>query len=186
MRVFNIVITDDDNCGINAISLVEMPAVEKDFLCFAKEKPIKLQFNDSKHIITGVVALADTPIYRYNERYGEYFIIFTKETIQKMVEKFAKQDLFKSVNLQHDDSKYVDGIYMFESYLVDKNRGICPQEFSDVTDGSWICSYKVDNNELWNEIIKGDKLNGFSLQGFFDLEETVGEDEFNKWLNNYL
>ena len=108
-----------------------------------------------------------------------------------MVEKFAKMDLFKSVNLQHDDNNFVDGIYMFESYITNKERGINPREFEDIPDGSWICSFKVENEALWNEIINGDKLNGFSLQGMFELEEQFEKQEpkeetFDEWLNNYI
>ena len=151
----------------------------------------KMKFDNSKHIITGVVCLAETPIYRYNERMGEYYVVFTKETIEKMVAKFAKMDLFKSVNLQHDDTKFVDGIYMFESYIINKERGINPVEFSDIPDGSWIASYKVENDELWGEIINGDKLNGFSLQGLFELEEKFSEQKpveetFDEWLEKQL
>lgn len=191
MKVFYINI-DDELTGINAISLVESPAVEKDFLCFNKEKEtVKLNFDNAKRVISGVVCLADTPIYRYNERYGEYYVVFSKETIQKMVEKFAKMDLFKSVNLQHDDTKFVDGIYMFESYIINKERGINPVEFSDIPDGSWIASYKVENDELWGEIINGNKLNGFSLQGLFELEEKFTEQKpveetFDEWLEKQL
>ena len=190
-KVFYINI-DDELTGINAISLVESPAVEKDFLCFSKEKEtVKLNFDNAKRVISGVVCLADTPIYRYNERYGEYYVVFSKETIQKMVEKFAKMDLFKSVNLQHDDTKFVDGIYMFESYIINKERGINPVEFSDIPDGSWICSFKVENDELWGEIINGNKLNGFSLQGLFELEEKFSEQKpveetFDEWLEKQL
>ena len=192
MKVFYIKINDDFETGIDAISLVDFPAVERNFLCFSKdEKRVNLKFDASKHVITGVVALADTPIYRYNERMGEYYVVFSKETIVKMVEKFAKMDLFKSVNLQHDDNNFVDGIYMFESYITNKERGINPKEFEDIPDGSWICSFKVENEALWNEIINGDKLNGFSLQGMFELEEKFEKQEpkeetFDEWLNNYI
>lgn len=190
MKVFWIKI-DDELAGINAISLVQCPAVEKDFLCFNKEeKPVSMKFDNSKHIITGVVCLADTPIYRYNEKYGEYYVVFSKETIAKMVEKFAKNDLFKAVNLQHDDNSFVDGVYMIESYITNKDRGINPVEFSDIPDGSWIASYKVENEALWNEIINGNKLNGFSLQGMFQLEEAFEsqkqEETFDEWLNKML
>lgn len=192
MKVFYIRVNDEDITGIDAISLVDMPAVEKNFLCFSEEKqPIKMKFDNSKHIITGVVCLADTPIYRYNERMGEYYVVFTKETIEKMVEKFAKMDLFKSVNLQHDDKQFVDDVYMIESYITNKERGISPAEFSDIPDGSWIASYKIDNESLWDEIINGDKLNGFSLQGMFELEEKFSKQEpkeetFDEWLEKQL
>lgn len=192
MKVFYIRINDEDLTGIDAISLVDVPAVEKNFLCFSEDRqPIKMQFDNSKHIITGVVCLADTPIYRYDERVGEYYVVFTKETIEKMVEKFAKMDLFKSVNLQHDNEKFVDGIYMMESYITNKKRGINPIEFADIPDGSWVASYKVENEALWGEIINGDKLNGFSLQGMFELEQKfekiLPKDEtFDEWLQKYL
>lgn len=192
MKVFYIKINDEDLTGIDAISLVNMPAVKKNFLCFSEDKqPVKMQFDNSKHIITGVVALADTPIYRYSDYYGEYYVVFTKETIEKMVEKFAKMDLFKSVNLQHNNENFVDGVYMIESYITNKERGISPIEFSDIPDGSWICSYKVENETLWGEIINGDKLNGFSLQGMFGLEEhfekILPKDEtFDEWLKKYI
>lgn len=194
MKVYYIKINDLDFTGIDAISLVEVPAVEKNFLCFSEDKqPVKMKFDNSKHIITGVVALADTPIYRYDDIHGEYYVIFSKEAIRHMVEKFAKNDLFKSVNLQHDDTKFVDGIYMVESYLTDKERGISPVEFSEIPNGSWIASYKVENEALWNEIINGDKLNGFSLQGMFELsnekfEKYISEKEetFDEWLKKYL
>lgn len=192
MKVFYIRVNDEDTTGIDAISLVDMPAVEKNFLCFSKDKqPVRMNFDDSKHIITGVVALADTPIYRYNQQMGEYWVVFSKETIQKMVEKFARMDLFKSVNLQHDDEQFVDDVYMIESYITNKERGISPAEFSDIPDGSWVVSYKVDNESLWEEIINGNKLNGFSLQGMFELEEhfnkiTPKEETFDEWLQKYL
>ena len=192
MKVFYIKINEDDITGIDAISLVDMPAVQKNFLCFNKDSElVKLNFDNSKHIITGVVCLADTPIYRYNQKLGEYYVVFTKETIERMVEKFSKQDLFKSVNLQHDNNKFVDGIYMVESFITNKERGINPVEFADIPDGSWICSFKVENDELWNEIINGDKLNGFSLQGMFDLEEKFSEQKpeeqtFEDWVNSFL
>lgn len=192
MKVFYIKINEDDITGIDAISLVDMPAVQKNFLCFTKDSElVKLNFDNSKHIITGVVCLADTPIYRYNQKLGEYYVVFTKETIERMVEKFSKQDLFKSVNLQHDNNKFVDGIYMVESFITNKERGINPVEFADIPDGSWICSFKVENDELWNEIINGDKLNGFSLQGMFDLEEKFSEQKpeeqtFEDWVKSFL
>lgn len=192
-KVFYININDVDATGIDAISLVDVPAVQRNFLCFSEERPVKLKFDASKHIITGVVCLADTPIYRNNEEYGEYWVVFTKETIQKMVEKFSRDGLFKSVNLQHDDNKFVDGIYMVESYLTDKARGISPIEFNDIPDGSWIASYKVDNLELWDEIVNSGKLNGFSLQGMFELNperfesEAKEEDEtFDEWIDKYI
>ena len=78
---------------------------------------------------------------------------------------------------------------MFESYIVNRERGISPQEFSDIPDGSWICSYKVDNDELWNEIINGNELNGFSLQGVFEITDAYfskQEESFDDWIKQFF
>lgn len=184
-RVFYVTINDDTE-GMKAISLVKRPAVEVDFLCFDEQKPVKLNFNDEERVITGVVALADTPIYRYTQGFGEWWCVFSKETIEKMVVKYSKDGLFNSVNLQHNDEKFVDGVYLFESYLVNKERGILPTEFADIPEGSWICSFKIEDNKLWDEIVNGKDLNGFSLQGYFDLIEGKLTDEIDELINEIL
>ena len=171
MKLFNIIVNDDDLTGMNFISLVESPAVMVDFLKFSKEEPIKMKFNDLKHIITGVVCLANTPIYRWNKTIGDYYVQFSKDTIEKMMLKYSKMGLNNSVDLQHN-GKSVDGVYMIESFLVNKERGIVPVEFSDVPDGSWICSFKVENESIWNDIISSGTFNGLSLSGQFELEPT--------------
>ena len=178
-KLFYIHINDTDNTGMNAISLVDAPAVEHNFLCFEKENKMKLEFRDeAKHIITGVVALADTPIYRYNPSIGEYWVVFTRDTIQKMVEKYARSGLFNSVNLNHDNKRFTDSVFMIESYIVNREQNIVPVGFEDVPDGSWMCSFKVEDENLWSEIVNTDKFNGFSLQGVFELEEA--EQQFNQ------
>lgn len=94
-----------------------------------------------------------------------------------MIVKYSKNGLFNSVNLQHDDNTFQDGIYMFESYIKNSERGIVPTEFDDIPDGSWIASFKVENEELWDEIKNSGELNGFSLQGMFLLEEVFNKIE---------
>ena len=180
-KVFYININDGDETGMHAISLVDYPAVERNFLCFDKDEKLKLELKDeSKHVISGVVALADTPIYRYNKHIGEYWVVFTKETIRKMIEKYSKSGLFNSVNLSHQSDQFVDKVFMIESYIIDKERGIVPKGFEDVPDGSWICSFKVDDNELWDEIIKTDKYNGFSLEGVFELVDNMSQLQYSE------
>ena len=186
-KIYHISI-DDIGTGIGAISLVQEAAVGLDFLCFDKQ-PMKFSYDQSKHVISGVIALAGVPIYRWSPTEGEYWVIFDADVIEKMVQRFAKDNLFSKVNLQHDSGQFIDGIYMFESYLVNRERGIAPAEFPDVPNGSWVASYKVDNDELWNEIINGKELNGFSLEGMFQLRESFNKEEsesFESWLENII
>ena len=170
----------DFETGLNAISLVENPAVEVDFLAFAKDESAVLQFADEeRHIITGIALLADTPIYRIAPDGTEYYVRFTKDCIRQLVEKYFKFGLTNSVNIEHKDNQFVDGVTMLESYIIDKERGICPSEFASAPDGSWVVSYKVSNLDVWNKIKSGE-VKGFSVQGLFRIIETKLEMNSNK------
>ena len=170
----------DFETGLNAISLVENPAVEVDFLAFAKDEPKTFDFaDDEKHIITGVAILADTPIYRIAPDGTEYYVRFTKDCIRQLVEKYSKLGLNNAVNIEHKDNQFVDGVTMLESYLIDKERGICPSEFAAAPDGSWVVSYKVNNLDVWSKIKSGE-VKGFSVQGLFHIIETKLEMSSNK------
>lgn len=179
LPVYKIIINDNDETGCTTISLVDNPAVEMPFLCFSKESVHKLSVDDEKQTISGIAMLSDTPIYRRSER-GEYYIVFERDTIRKMVEKYAKNGYFNLVNLQHQSDKYVKNVYMCESLIIDKERGLCPIEFKDVPDGSWYVSYHIEDKELWNEIKTSGHINGFSIEVLSGLELMENKLKHNK------
>lgn len=185
LPLYRIVINDTDETGCTTISLVENPAVEIPFLCFSDEHEKELfHADEDKHIISGIAMLADTPIYRNSPTRGEYQVVFEKETIRKMVQKYAKNQMYNLVNLQHDSNEYVNNCYLIESLIIDKQRGICPNEFSNVPDGSWYISYYVDDDALWNEIKNGKHLNGFSIEILSEvelMESNKKENNMNKF-----
>lgn len=174
MKIYRVTISDDDpECGLLAISLVDFPAVERNFIKFKgeSERPrrVSLKADEEQRVITGIALLADTPIYRFDPEIGEYYIVFEKDTIRQLVQKYSRDGLLNVINLQHDSDTYsVDSCVMVESYFTDKARGIAPAEFADVPDGSWVVSFKVTDPELW-EAIKASHgeeggLNGFSVE----------------------
>jgi uncharacterized coiled-coil protein SlyX len=170
---------DDITTGLTAVSLVDCPAVERDFLLFDKQEML-FKADEDKQIISGIALLADTPIYRRNQN-GEFYVVFEKDTIRQLVEKYSKQGLFNSVNLMHQSDSFVNNVYLIESLIIDKERGICPTEFKDCPDGSWYVSYYVDNKELWNEIKNGEWFNGFSVEITANLEmnKNTNKNEFD-------
>ena len=165
-------ITLGDAEGILKMSLVDTPAVEVDFLKFNKEAEQKMTFslNEDEHIVFGCAMRADYPIYRFSPSMGEYYVVFTKENIKVLYEKFMFDSRFNDVNLNHfEDTK---DVHLLQSFIKDTNKGINPIGFEHIEDGSWFVSYKVKNDELW-EKIKNGEFNGFSIEGFFDLEEPT-------------
>ena len=169
----------DPELGLSAISLVDQPAIEVPFLCFNAEHQL-FKADDERHVITGPAILADTPIYRHSPQRGEYNIVFEKETIRQLVEKYSSNGLLNSVNLQHNHNSFINSAIMIESMIIDKERGLCPNEFADLPDGSWIVSYKITDDELWNEIKNSGHLNGFSVEVLSEIELV----EINKETKN--
>lgn len=132
--------------------------------------------DEEEKIISGALMLADTPIYR-NDGNGEYYVVFTKETIKKIAQKYFKKGYQNNVNLMHDSGQVMEGVTMFESWIVDEKRGIKPMKgFEDVNDGSWFGSFKVENEDVWNMIKEG-KVRGFSVEGIFNYMKDKTQEE---------
>lgn len=164
--LFNIVLDPEaEDEGLSVISIVGHPAVEQPLFCFSADEKKKLMFIDEtkeQHCITSVALLADTPIYRYSPDMGDYYVVFEKQTVRDLVEKYAKDGYQNLVSFNHNGQN-IDGFVMIESFFVDKEKGINPTQFKDLPDGSWCVTYKCTNDELW-ETIKNEDLNGYSVE----------------------
>lgn len=133
--------------------------------------------NEEQRIISGALMIPDELIYRSNETFGEHYVKFSAETIRQIAIKFSKRKYQNNVNLMHDPNQEVDGVTMFESFITDKSRGIMPMKgFEDVPDGSWFGSYYVENTSVW-ESIKNGEYKGFSVEGLFDYNQPISQEQ---------
>jgi hypothetical protein len=130
------------------------------------QKMSKFSSNKEKRIVSGPLMVSNLPIYRKDEQ-GEYYGLFTAEDIYNIRNKFFKNNNTKSVNEMHDPNKMIEGVYMIESFIIDSKRGINAPDGLKLTDGSWFGSYKVDNEDIWNDFIKTGEFKGFSVEGVF-------------------
>lgn len=162
----------DELDRLTAVSLVEFPAVESDFLAFNKEQP-KLLFNienEEKRLVVGCLMRCDFPIYRIDISGYEYFILFDRLTIEKMAEKALKEGFINNINLNHDENRFVEGVELREIFIKDTEKGISPKNFEDINNGSLFATYHITNNDVWQEIKNG-TFKGYSLEGYFTIEE---------------
>ena len=166
--VFDVFVTDEDT-GMLKISLVDEPAVMSDFQAFDSHRRMQMYSvqDEEKRLLLGVVARANFPIYRKDERLGEYFIVFKPETIRKMAEKYLAESRQNNVNLMHGKDTDVEGVQMVQWFIQDSGKGIVPAGF-DVPDGSLFAEFHVLNDEVWKAVKEG-TYKGFSLEGFFDM-----------------
>lgn len=175
LPIYNLEIVSDldSDVEVDYVALVDKPAIKKNFLAF-KDQKIQQAFaiqDEEQHIITGALMLADTPIYR-NDDNGEYFVVFSKDTIKQIAQKFFTKGYQNNVNLMHDSGQKLDGLTMYESWITDSKRGIYPMKgFENVPDGSWFGSFKVNNPDVW-QMIKQGLVKGFSVEGLFSYKKS--------------
>lgn len=162
---------NEEDTTVSFNSLVAEPAHEISYQTFSQAK--RYVFNEEERVITGVAISADTPIYRYEEKTNEeYYVVFTKDAIKNIIVDYARKQNFNNVNLDHNPNKVVDGVYMIHSYQIDEAKGFTkPERFHNVNDGSWIVSYKIMNDEVWQKA-KAGEWTGFSIEGSFYLQDT--------------
>lgn len=164
----------DQELGVSVISLVKKPAVEKSFIALSEHKKINLSIDNDRHIVTGVALRADFPIYRYNDdTKKEYYFKISPEQIELMMQKFMSEKRVDKVNLQHDGKEEVEGVFLWESYQLTDKHKIGYPEFNDIESGSWMVSYKINNDKVWSDIKTG-KLTGFSPEIFGELSDSKG------------
>jgi|SRR3984957_10316520 len=160
---------EDDLTGVTIISLVNEPAIERNFQTFSKQKDLQFAIQDEEmQIVSGAIMVADMPIFRRDpDTKEEYNVVADKNTIYQIVQKFFKTNRTSSVDTQHN-GMLVNGVYLFESFIIDSKRGInAPTGYGDLSDGSWFGSFKVESPDIWNEI-KAGTFKGFSIAGLFD------------------
>ncbi len=161
-----------------AISLVSEPAIEVDFIHMNKDEEEKEQVfleSNEKYLVYGPALIPDKDIYRNNGE-NEYYLSFSKESIEKMENDYMKDFRQYNVSLQHQDK--VDEVCVVESWIVaDSYKDKANALGFNVPEGTWMVAMKVNNVDTWNRIKEGE-LKGFSVESLVSLEE------FNKVENN--
>jgi len=159
---------------VNFIALVDKPAIQKNWQMF-KEAPARFAVDQEKQIISGALMIADMPIYRKDEEFGEYYAVFNAATIEKIAIKYYQKGFQSNVNLMHDGDMIVEGATMFESWIVNRELGKMPMKgYEDVSDGSWFGSFKVTNDAVWG-MVKDGLIKGFSVEGLFQYKPKKQE-----------
>jgi hypothetical protein len=186
LPIYNIEV--DDESGVDFNAFVDSPAHMKGFIAFGKDQSVRYSFNEEKRIVTGVMISANTSIYRGARPdigLGEHYVKFPPETIEKIQRNFHKKGYHNNVNLMHDPSKKVEGVFMVESYIIgtDPKQPKAPEVFESqkLADGTWIASYKVENDQVWS-MVKSGEFYGFSVEGMFGIKEAKIKkaDKMNK------
>jgi hypothetical protein len=172
---------ENEHSGIEAISVVESPAIESDFIALKNQEIKMAEVDKEKRILMGAALIPNKPIYRKNEKGDGYYVFFSSDTVKKASEMFFIRGKQSKATLEHQMS--IQNLTVVESWLVDNPKMDKSVNYGlDVPKGTWMVSMKVNNNEIWNDYVKTGKVKGFSIEGFFSDQANRPKEQIEEEL----
>ena len=174
MKIIELIIDEtDEQSGIEAISLVEQPAIESNFVALNKQEVLLKEIDEDKRILMGPALIPDKSIYRRNDDGQEYYIYFSQNTVRKASELFFKKSNHRNATFEHKDK--INGVTFVESWIVEnKDKDKTALYGMDVPVGTWMVSAKIDDEELYQKAKSGE-VKGFSIEGYFADRYEMGK-----------
>lgn len=165
MKIIELILADGIFSGIEAISLVESPAIEEDFIALKSQEVKLAEVSSEKRILMGALLVPNKPIYRKNAE-EDYYIYFSKKTIEKASQLYLMNGNQNNTTLEHLHK--LKGLTLVESWLVEDEVHDKSRKYGlDVPVGTWMGAVKVNSDEVWDEYVKTGKVKGFSIEGYF-------------------
>jgi hypothetical protein len=175
-----IVNPDDEKTGVYAVSLVDEPAIEVDWIKLSKQI-IEFEFsvNKDKQMLFGPLLIPNKLIYRKDEKGNGYNIVFDEETIQTIADKYNENKLTDVFNFQHSDKK-VEAV-LLQNWITGEVDKSSEYGFS-LPKGTWFGGVKVKDENFWMTEVKTEKVKGFSVEimAGTELIEMTTEVDKNK------
>ena len=168
-RLVELIIDEEsERFGVEAISLVEFPAIEENWVFFNKDNFLSLaKLDEEKKTLVGAVLIPDKEIPRYDQELDEeYVVYFSKDTIKQAQELFMSS--LRNNNATYEHKVPIDGLSVVESWIKedDKFDKSSQYGFNKMPIGTWFVKMKIDNEEVW-EKVKNKEVRGFSIEGYF-------------------
>ena len=170
MRIVELILDDQQMAsGIDAISIVEAPAIESNFIALKSHEIKFAQVDAEKRILMGPVLIPDKPIFRkqvMNGEMQEFYVYFSKNTVSRASQMFLMKGNQGKATLEHDMA--LQGICMVESWIkedMEKDKSAIYGMNDPI--GTWMGCLKVTNDEIWNDYVKTGRVKGFSIEGYF-------------------
>ena len=188
MRVIELLIDEDELLsGIEAISIVDRPAIQENFIALSEQNKIELaEIDKEKRILMGAALIPNKNIYRQDGE-DEYYIYFYEDTVRRASELFLMRGNQNKSTLEHEAELH--GLSVVESWIIEDEKHDKSRKYDmELPVGTWMVSMKVNNDEVWNNYVKTGLVKGFSIEGYFTDKvnmaqvEEVSESEANEIL----
>ena len=166
MKIIELILDENEELnGIEAISIVESPAIEEDFIALKSDEIKLAEVSKERRVLMGALLIPNKPIYRRNGE-DEYYIYFSKDTVLKASQMYLMKGNQNNSTLEHQYS--LSGLSLVESWIIeDKVHDKSVKYGMDLPIGTWVGTVKVNNDQVWEEFVKTQAVKGFSIEGYF-------------------
>jgi hypothetical protein len=166
MKIIELILDEKDTeMGVYAVSVVDEPAIEENFIALSKQSIELATIDKEKKLLMGPALIPNKQIYRKNEKHGEFYIYFSEDTVRKASEMFFINSNQNAATYEHDAK--IDGMTVVESWIIDDTKSDKSRLYGfDLPKGTWMISMKVNNPDVWKKVKDGD-VKGFSIEGYF-------------------
>ena len=172
-------ILDEENeemVGIEAVSIVENPAIESDFIALADQEIKLAKVDDEKRIVMGAALIPNKPIFRKRND-TMFYVYFSEDTVRRSSELFFQNGNQSNATLEHQMK--ANGLTVVESWIVEGEQDKSRIYGLDAPVGTWMISMKITDDKLWAEIKEGKKYKGFSIEGFYADKASIKKSKEN-------
>jgi hypothetical protein len=193
MEIVELILDEESEemTGIEAVSIVESPAIESDFIALADQEIKLAKVDEEKKILMGAALIPNKPIFRKRND-TMFYVYFSEDTVRKASELFFMNGNQNNATLEHQMS--INNLSVVESWIVESTTMDKSAKYGlNVPVGTWMISMKVNNDEVWNDYVKSGKVKGFSIEGYFadkasikESKEDMSEIESQKKLEEIL
>ena len=189
MRVIELIIDEEQEfSGIEAISIVDKPAIQEDFIALSRQDKVQLADVDTdKRILMGAALIPNKNIYRQDSEEEEgYYIYFSEATVKKASELFLIEGNQNKSTLEHQAE--LSGLSVVESWIVEDEVHDKSRKYGlEMPVGTWMVSMKVNNEDVWQDYVKTGAVKGFSIEGYFSeaISLSVSEEVELKSFSDY-
>ena len=167
MELIELIIDEKDPMhGIEAVSVVEYPAIEENFIALAKHQVELKEIDQEKRILMGAALVPNKKIYRKNEKTKrEWEIYFSEDTVRKASHLFQMKSNQNNATLEHATD--LDDMSVVETWIIDDPKMDKANLYGfDLPKGTWMILMKVNNDDVWKKV-KAGEVKGFSIEGYF-------------------
>jgi hypothetical protein len=165
MKLFELKVEEEGVDEVFAISLVESPAIEMDWIAFGKEETLFAAVDNEQRMLIGPILIPDKKILRVDGEGQPYHVFFTKETVKKLAQNYLMKKYNDQATLEHDAK--IKGVHLVESWVKDGKLDKSNNYGLSVPEGTWMGSFKIVDDKIWEDYVKEGKVKGFSIEGLF-------------------